>query len=72
MVVAVAAARGGKWRGRWEEGEEGGLTNFQIAAGREGGHEQARAPETEGSRMRTVRARKSTRRPMRKRKYGWR
>jgi len=70
MVVAVAAARGGKWRGKWAEGGGGRFDEFQIAVGREGGHEQERAPDTEGSRTRTVRARKSIRRPMRKRKYG--
>ena len=73
MVVAVAAARGGTWRGRWGREEEGGggrCDALQIAVGREGGHEQERAPETEGSRTRTARTRKSIQRPMRKRTYG--
>ena len=33
MVVAVAAARGGKWRGRWWREEEGGLTNSRLRWG---------------------------------------
>jgi len=55
-----------------EVGEGGGgrCDALQIAVGREGGHEQERAPETEGSRTRTARTRKSIQRPMRKRTYG--
>ena len=56
--------------GEVKEGGGGRLDEFQIAAGKEGGHEQDRATETEGSRARTVRARRSIRRPMRKRTYG--
>jgi len=56
--------------GEVKEGGGGRFDEFQIAAGNKGGHEQDRATETEGSRTRTVRARRSIRRPMRKRTYG--
>ena len=73
-VVCDGGGGGGcAWRqmaGEWGEGGGGMFDELQIAVGREGGHEQERAPETGGSRTRTVRARKSIRRPMRKRTYG--
>ena len=56
--------------GAVKEGGGGRFDEFQIAAGKEGGHEQDKATETEGSRTRAVRARMSIRRQMRKREYG--
>ena len=60
----------GWWWGGVREGGGGRFDEFQIAAGKEGGREQDRATETEGSRTRAVRARRSIRRQMRKREYG--
>jgi len=73
-VVCNGGGGGGRaWRqvaGEVREGGGGRFDEFQIAAGKEGGREQDRATETEGSRTRTVRARRSIRRQMRKREYG--
>ena len=73
-VVCYGGGSGGRaWRqvaGEVREGGGGRFDEFQIAAGKEGGREQDRATETEGSRTRTARARKLIRRPMRKREYG--